>query len=171
MEVTYSIYASYYTAQEDITAQNMDDLSVKREYMRLDLVKDNGVITYKSTPVKDNSLKSGDMVLVKLEISLKNTQDFLMLEDYLPASSQVIEKTGAMKIEGVPAEVPDYHRENHDEKTIFFWTSLPAGTKTVYYVYRTTVAGEFHVMPAQASLMYFPEKKANTDELLIKVSE
>ncbi|MBI5361459.1 MAG: hypothetical protein HZA48_12855 [Planctomycetes bacterium] len=169
MEITYSIYASYYTGQEGITAQSMEDLSVKREYLRLDPVKDNGIITYKSSPVKDG-LKSGDMVLVKLEISIKSTQDFLMLEDYLPASSQVIEKTGSMKIEGVQ-DMPDYHRENHDEKVIFFWTNLPAGTKTVYYVYRATVAGEFHVMPAQVSLMYFPDKKANTDELRLKVTE
>jgi uncharacterized protein YfaS (alpha-2-macroglobulin family) len=49
------------------------------------------------------------------------------------------------------------HSEIRDEKVVLFSSYLPRGTYEYSYVMRASIPGSFHVIPATAYEMYFPE--------------
>jgi hypothetical protein len=64
---------------------------------------------------------------------------------------------------------PFDHRELRDEKALFFAQELPAGTYQVRYRLRAAIPGEYRVLPAMASEMYFPEVWGRTSGDLFSV--
>jgi uncharacterized protein YfaS (alpha-2-macroglobulin family) len=52
---------------------------------------------------------------------------------------------------------------------MFFASRLPAGASVFRHLLRTTHAGVFTALPAQAELMYFPEVRGNSNGELWQV--
>lgn len=63
------------------------------------------------------------------------------------------------------------NKEIRDEKVVFFATQLSAGVHEFTYLYRAQIPGEYHVMPALASLMYYPEYQGNSAEARVTIVE
>jgi hypothetical protein len=61
------------------------------------------------------------------------------------------------------------HVDMRDNRVVLFATYLPRGVHEYVYFLRATTAGEYRVMPAQASEMYFPEVWGRTDGALFSV--
>ncbi|MDP2209564.1 MAG: hypothetical protein Q8K98_12460, partial [Bacteroidota bacterium] len=60
-------------------------------------------------------------------------------------------------------------REIRDEKTAFFARNISSGIHTFSYIARAEIPGQYHVMPAVGSLMYYPEVRGNSDEKKIEI--
>jgi uncharacterized protein YfaS (alpha-2-macroglobulin family) len=108
----------------------------------------------------------GDLVEVRLTVSVDEASWYVLVEDMLPGGFAALnERLGTTsyvaRASWEPAqfmwERNGYNRkEVRDDRVAFFITQLERGTHTFTYLMRATTAGTFHVLPAQVSLMYEP---------------
>ncbi|MFY0577177.1 hypothetical protein ACN28S_25210 [Cystobacter fuscus] len=56
-----------------------------------------------------------------------------------------------------------------DEKVVFFASDLKAGKNVFGYMMTPGFAGNLHVMPASASLMYHPQVRGTSSEQTLRV--
>lgn len=160
----YTAYIEYFTEEENI-ASATNGIGVKRSYFTLHKSDTENAYERK---VLDGEVSPDDLIMVELELSCDKTREFVMLEDYIPASAIVVTKDRLMQVVGVE-DATYTHREFHDEKTLFFFTRLTQGTHKVHYFFRPSIRGEYHALPAIGSLMYYPEVRGNSQESVFTV--
>ncbi len=172
--------ALYYTAHLNLRlfASEVDALSrgitVTREYFLAD--DPEAAIT---------SAQVGDVITVRLTLTLPQDIYFFVLEDPLPAGTEGLDTS--LLTTSRQAEEPalqrqwDYdpywywgwwwfdHTEMRDEQVNLYADFLPRGTYTYTYQVRASIAGEFQTMPAHAYAFYFPEVFGRTDGVLFTV--
>ncbi|MDZ7360518.1 MAG: MG2 domain-containing protein [candidate division KSB1 bacterium] len=181
----YSTFRSvYYAAGENLKASTTG-FGVRREYYKLSRQQTAGGIQYAKTPFT-GTLRSGDVVLVKVTVTSSTDYEYFMLEDPLPAGAEVIKDESGYNIIGEsayrsPREQEDESeggsgywyaaKEIRDEKVAFFATRLPAGRHEFMYLFRAQIPGDYHVMPAIANLMYYPEYQGNGNEARVRIVE
>jgi hypothetical protein len=61
------------------------------------------------------------------------------------------------------------YREERDDKSVFFLDHIEAGTWEIRFGMRATTPGDFRALPVQASAMYVPEVRANSDARRVKI--
>jgi hypothetical protein len=138
-------------------------------------------------------VNEGDLVRVRLRITVPNTRHFVILDDALPAGLEAIDlslRTAAppgigttMPEEAQPDEGseqgPGYHwyygswdsgwwspfdhRELRDDRVLYFAAILWKGSYTATYVARATTPGVFMRPPAHAEEMYNPDVHGRSD--------
>jgi len=59
--------------------------------------------------------------------------------------------------------------EEHDDKSVFFLDHIEAGTWEIRFGMRATTPGDFRALPVQASAMYVPEVRANSDARRVRI--
>ena len=95
-------------------------------------------------------VRPGERLQVELTVTAPRPLDCVLLEDPRAAG-----------VEPVPEEEEGWRnydrREDRDERTVFFFTSLPRGQTRVVYQVRAETPGRFTVLPARAEGMYRPE--------------
>lgn len=138
-------------------------------------------------------VNEGDLVRVRLRITVPNTRNFVILDDALPAGLEAIDlslRTAAPP--GVGTTLPDVmqgeegaeggpgyhwyygswdsgwwspfdHRELRDDRVLYFATILWKGVYTATYVARATTPGVFIRPPAHAEEMYNPDVHGRSD--------
>jgi alpha-2-macroglobulin len=173
----FNAYLSYFSLEDYIKKAGLE-VKVERKYYRLvkvaKTVKDAGsrgqvlnkkVEKYKRVLMKDlETLKSGEMVEVELEIASKNDYEYLIFEDMKPAGFETVEVRSGYNGNDLNAYV-----EFRDTKVSFFVRTLARGKHSVSYRMRAEIPGKFSALPAKAYAMYAPELRANSDEIKIKV--
>jgi uncharacterized protein YfaS (alpha-2-macroglobulin family) len=104
-------------------------------------------------------LKVGDLVEVVLTLDVPEESWYVVVEDPLPAGLEALNDLPGVLEQSVvsPASAAYERKEVHDERVVFFFTSLPPGEHVVSYRARATAAGNFAALPVQAHLMYQPE--------------
>jgi hypothetical protein len=60
--------------------------------------------------------------------------------------------------------------EIRDNRVVFFSSYFSAGAQTLQYIMRAEIPGEYHAMPAQARLMYFPDIAGNSAGNVLRVA-
>jgi uncharacterized protein YfaS (alpha-2-macroglobulin family) len=138
-------------------------------------------------------ITAGDLVRVRLRITVPNTRHFVILDDALPAGLEAIDlslRTAAPPGVGMVTpeqEQPDEeseqgpgyhwyygswdsgwwspfdHRELRDDRVVYFATILWKGVYTATYVARATTPGVFIRPPAHAEEMYNPAVHGRSD--------
>ena len=139
------------------------------------------------------SVAEGDLVRVRLRISVPSERNFVILDDALPAGLEAVDLS-LRTVGGVPgpgaadsaAVEPDEsggpgafrwaygdwdsgwwtpfdHREIRDDRVVFFATTLWKGSYTATYVARATTPGTFVRPPAHAEEMYNPAVYGRSD--------
>lgn len=104
---------------------------------------------------------SGDVILVKLTVNSAKRLSHLLLEDFLPAGCEVVDKGHLDYWDW------DYWwvgRDIRDEKISFYLDSLSPGKHVVTYRMRASIPGDYRAMPAQVFAMYDPRVRATTAE-------
>jgi hypothetical protein len=181
----YSTFRSvYYAAGENLKASTAG-FGVNREYYKLSRQQISGGMQYAKTPFT-GTLRSGDEVLVKVTVTSNTDYEYFMLEDPLPAGAEVIKDESGYAIigesayrgpreEGYEGEGDSGYwyaaKEIRDQKVAFFATRLPAGRHEFMYLLRAQIPGDYHVMPAIANLMYYPEYQGNGNEARVRIVE
>jgi hypothetical protein len=140
------------------------------------------------TPV--TSAAEGDLVRVRLRITVPAQRSFIVLDDALPAGLEAVDLS--LRTQGAlpppPSDQPEEgereeeqqhgwwygyweygwwspfdHRELRDDRVVYVATTLWAGTYTATYVARATTPGVFIRPPAHAEEMYNPAVNGRSD--------
>jgi uncharacterized protein YfaS (alpha-2-macroglobulin family) len=139
------------------------------------------------------SIAEGELVRVRLRVTVPNTRYFVVLDDALPAGLEAVDLSlrtaSAMPGPGVTAptveENPDHeereektgwfgrwdsgwwspfdYRELRDDRVVYSAAQLWKGTYTATYIARATTPGTFIRPPAHAEEMYNPAVNGRSD--------
>lgn len=111
-----------------------------------------------------SSIKAGQTVKIRLTLYVPQDLHYLIIEDFLPAGLEVINPelltSGSyFEMEKKEEEQTLYfsHRDIRDDRVALFVDYLPKGVYQFTYLARATQPGKFHVLPARAWEMYFPD--------------
>ena len=177
----FSGYNRYFAKPENIVKQN--SFTVEKEYYRLTQFKGESDIIYKKEKIKE-PLKSGDDVFVKLTVKANEEGlQYFMLEDQFPSGFEIVKDEEHYNIDGENAYQEHFIRrgkimpwrwnyaskEIRDEKIAFFVT-YPQKEMEFTYIIKAQIPGAYSWLPAEASLMYYPEVNGLSETNLIKVS-
>jgi uncharacterized protein YfaS (alpha-2-macroglobulin family) len=87
-----------------------------------------------------------------------------MFEDFKPAGLEAVEQQSGYHAKGLPAYV-----EYRDNRAAFFVRQLARGRHSLAYRLRAEIPGRFSALPTQATAMYAPELRGNSDEIKLRV--
>lgn len=176
--IYFNAYLTNFTMEDFITKSGLE-VKVNRKYYKLErdkeaTVKERGsrgqaadrkVEKYKRIELKSGeTLKSGDLVEVELEIDSKNDYEYLLFEDPRAAGFEPMAVRS-----GYGGNEMGAYMEVRDDRVCFFVRSLARGKHSVSYRMRAEIPGTFSAMPAKASAMYAPELKGNSDEIKVAI--
>lgn len=177
----FSGYNRYFTKPENIVKQN--SFIVEKECYKLAQFKGESGIIYKKEKIKE-PLKSGDDVFVKLMVKANEEGfQYFMLEDQFPSGFEIVKDESHYTIDGendyqehfirrgiiMPWRWHYADKEIRDEKITFFVT-YPQKEMEFTYIIKAQIPGTYSWLPAEASLMYYPEVNGLSETNLIKVS-
>ena len=177
--VYFNAYLTNFTLEDFITKAGLE-VKVDRSYYLLKRVDketkvagargqvvDQKVEKFERTKLENlDTLKSGDIVEVELEIESKNDYEYLVFEDMKGAGFEPVEVCSGYNGNEMGAYV-----EYRDEKVALFVRWLPRGKHSVSYRLRAEIPGKFSALPTRAEAMYSPELKANSDEIKLNIED
>lgn len=175
----FNAYATNFTMEDDITKAGLE-IKVNRKFYKLKEVdKKVSVSGSRGQAVKQNvekyertelnsgdTLKSGDLVEIEMEIDSKNDYEYILFEDMKAAGFEPMELRSGYNGNDMHA-----YMELHDERVCFFVRALARGKHSVSYRMRAEIPGKFSALPTKASAMYAPELKANSDEIKLNIKD
>ena len=177
--VYHNTYVTNFTMEDDIKSAGLE-VKVQRKFYKLvpedkeikvagerGQVVDQKVEKYQRQPLENlASVSSGDLIEVELLLESKNDYEYLMFEDYKAAGFEPVDLRSGYNGNEMGAYV-----EFRDEKVSFFVRRLGRGNHSLSYRLRAETPGRFSALPAQASAMYAPELRGNSDEMKIVVED
>jgi uncharacterized protein YfaS (alpha-2-macroglobulin family) len=123
----------------------------------------------------------GDLIRARLSLTLENAAYFLLVQDYLPAGTEVLDTSLKTSQQGQPEEQPQgpffdprrpfdkgwgwwyFTTPNiYDDHVSWASAYLPAGSYELNYLLVVLQPGEYRVLPARAWMFYFPEVQGNS---------
>ncbi|MFP6618902.1 MAG: alpha-2-macroglobulin family protein, partial [Pirellulaceae bacterium] len=176
--VYFNTYLTNFTLEDQITRAGLE-VKVNRKYYKLVPVDksikaagsrgqavDQKVEKYERELIKNlDTLKSGDLVEIELEIESKNDYEYLIFEDRKAAGFEPVDVRSGYDYTSALRS----YREMRDDRVSFFVRRLPRGRHSVSYRVRAEIPGHFSALPTQGYAMYAPELKGNSDELKVKI--
>jgi hypothetical protein len=127
------------------------------------------------------TVKSGDIILVKLRVSAKeNNLNYFMIEDPLPAGCEVLKDNLPYKIIGEDYYTGYYEdywrwwyadREVRDNRVTFFATKLTNSIYEFSYLLRAEIPGNYYVKPTLGMLMYYNEFNGSSDPIKLNIED
>jgi uncharacterized protein YfaS (alpha-2-macroglobulin family) len=124
-----------------------------------------------------DTLKSGDLVEVELEIDSKNDYEYLIFEDMKAAGFEPMEvRSGYGGSSGTVGgggggNAMGAYVEFRDNRVAFLVRALARGKHSVAYRLRAEIPGQFSALPAKGYAMYAPELKGNSDEIKLRIDD
>jgi hypothetical protein len=131
------------------------------------------------TPIQ--SANAGDKVTVRLSLTLPHDMYYLAVSDYIPAGAEILDtslKTSQLGSDEGAEVQQTYDPRRPYEKGWGWWyfnqpqvyddhiawtaSYLPAGSYELTYTLVLLQPGEYQVIPATSSQLYFPEVQANS---------
>ncbi|HLF92929.1 MAG TPA: MG2 domain-containing protein [Planctomycetota bacterium] len=162
---TYSVGLRYHSAGENLPASK-GGFTIERAYHAIE--RREGERILRRLPEGFTAV-SGQEVEVTLTFTADREYEWLMVEDPLPAGFEPVREYW-----GFWGWNWDYWystKEFHDERVSIGMRSIPPGVHTASYTMRAETPGDYHVLPARAFNMYFPEVGAHSAESRVRVGE
>lgn len=170
-------YAAHLRLYQPIEAQEPLNRGILlgRQYFKVDPG------TFEATGEAVDTAAIGDIVQVKLTLVAEEPLHYVSVEDPIPAGFEIIDSS--LKTTSAAAQAPEMVQVEEegseadeprgwwerdwwsnwvdsqllDHKVALFSSQLDPGTYEYTYLIRAGVAGNYHVIPAHAEQMYFPE--------------
>ena len=139
-----------------VPAYSIPDLSITKSFL-----KQEGTRWVEAT-----DLKVGDRVRVNLTIVSRRAMDYVAVTDNRAACLEPVEQTPAP----VFADGLCFYRQNGDNATMLFISSLPAGTYQLGYDFWVNSAGSFASGTANIQSQYAPQLSAHSSGTLLNVT-
>lgn len=143
-------------------APHADTLSIRRQYLGLD-----------GEPLKLDTLKSGDLVLVHLAVSAKQRVPDALVVDLLPAGLEIENQNlaqSAASLDSAGSNVRQWresmqnaslqHQEFRDDRYVAALKLDGYGSTHLLYLARAVTPGTYKVPPPQVESMYRPNRQA-----------
>ena len=124
-----------------------------------------------STKPLAGPVRSGQEILVELELFASQDADYILIEDPLAAGVQPIDRDRGYNLPGFKLQQPRLHREFHDQHVAFFITNLRKGSRKLAYLVRATLPGDYNLLPARIMPMYDPQFAGNSASGRIRVED
>jgi hypothetical protein len=173
----YNTHLSVYQPVEDV-APLEKGINITRAYFPSD-----GECLEEECP-SIGQAQSGELVTVRLTLTIPETTYYLLVEDHFPAGAEVLDIS--LKTSQQSAE-PQYNPQAPFEQGWGWWhfsdpqvfddriswavDTLPAGTYELTYQFVTVQPGEYRVIPARAYQSYFPEVQGNSAGDIFEIKE
>jgi hypothetical protein len=115
--------------------------------------------------------ENGELVTVRLTLTIPETSYYLMVEDYIPAGAEILDIS--LNTSQESQYNPNTFIEQgwgwwefstpriHDDRISWAADQLPPGTYELVYQMVTLLPGEYRVLPPRAYQLYFPEVQGN----------
>lgn len=175
--VYFNAYLTNFTLEDHITKGGLE-VKVNRKFYKLTPVDktikvegtrgqalDQKVEKFVRGELKElDTLKSGDLIEIELEIDSKNDYEYLLFEDMKASGFEAVDVRSGYTGNGLGA-----YMELRDNRVSFFVRQLARGKHSVSYRMRAEIPGKFSALPAKASAIYAPELKGNSDELKLQI--
>ncbi len=115
--------ASYFTREDEVTANSSPDLKLTREYLRLKIVGTEGEARWSVEPLR-GELRSGDLIVSRVRVQGAHGQ-YLMIGDPIPAGCEQVERVSGIDLNytGIGSRHwTDWYnsREFRDQKSALF---------------------------------------------------
>jgi uncharacterized protein YfaS (alpha-2-macroglobulin family) len=165
----YNATVSYFGREKKIQARGKK-FRVKRKMFAIEKKLEGDRWQIRKKPLT-GKVRSGDLILVMLELDASQDSDYIMVEDPLPVGTQPIEQDRGYAVPGVRLQQPRMHREFRDTHAAFFLSRLRRGKRTLAYLVRATLPGSYNVMPARILPMYDPQFAGNSQNAVLEVEE
>ncbi len=134
---------------------------------------------------------AGDLLHVRLTVSVPETAYYLLVEDHLPAGTEVLDTSLRTSQQGIPncgasgAGCYDPHDpfaggwgwwyfgppQIRDDRVAWAADTLPPGTYELTYTLVVLHPGEYRVLPARAWQFYFPEVQGHSAGEVFRIEE
>lgn len=109
----------------------------------------------------DNTLLAGNTESLIVNLTVKATSEYVMVEVPIPAGCSYNEKSkGSL----------ESHREYFAEKVSIFFQTLPAGDYTLEVSLLPRFSGSYTLNPAKVELMYFPSFQGRNESKSVTIS-
>ena len=156
----------YYTNEINIK-ESSSGIKVERNYYKLEqYAAPDGTIRYKMGS-KIAYVTKGENFIIEVKISPNTFYEYVMVEDYFPAGCLPVKDFLLYNIDKVKdVKQPDF-TDFRDNRVAFFLTKTNG--ITLYYVVTPVFKGNYKVLPASASLMYFPNIRGNSTQIDFKI--
>lgn len=180
----YTAHLALYLPVEDLKAESRG-ISIERQYCVY-----TPVSAASTQPGDDftpcipvTSAKPGDLIEVRLTLTLPRMRNYLILEDAYPAGMEPVDPSLATESDsGFEPEAqsvgkesfwwqPTFeHSELRDERAVFYAQQLAAGTYQARYLLRASFPGVYNVLPATVGEMYFPGVFGRSDGAIFTIA-
>lgn len=172
-------YLEVFTLEDKLRAAGLE-VKVQRKVSKLiDLEKETevpdstGQITkqqverFRREPLADGAtLKSGDRIEVELILESKNDYEYLIFSDAKAAGFEALDAlSGYIAGDGGFSA----YMEPRDQTVDFFIRALPRGKHVLRYQLRAEAPGNYKALPAEASAMYAPELRGNSEDIRLRI--
>jgi uncharacterized protein YfaS (alpha-2-macroglobulin family) len=173
----YNTHLSVYQPVEDV-AQLNKGINITRAYFP----SDAECLDEECPSIRQ--AQSGELVTVRLTLTVPETTYYLLVEDHFPAGAEVLDvslETSQRSAE--PQFNPQAPFEQgwgwwyfgdpqvYDDRISWAVDALPAGTYELTYQFVTVQPGEYRVIPAGAYQSYFPEVQGNSAGDVFEIKE
>jgi uncharacterized protein YfaS (alpha-2-macroglobulin family) len=122
-----------------------------------------------------------ELVTVRLTLTVPETAYYLLVEDFIPAGTEVLDASLRTSQQGDEVSFSPLREgwgwwnftdpQIHDDRVSWTVNILPAGTYELVYQLVPLQQGEFQVLPARARETYFPEVQGNSAGNIFKIEE
>jgi uncharacterized protein YfaS (alpha-2-macroglobulin family) len=124
--------------------------------------------------------RTGEMIRVRLTLTLPQDAYYLLIEDYLPAGAEILDTSLKTSQKGTDVDpvIPLYEGRNpyaqgwgwwyfhtpriYDERIAWAADYVPAGAYELTYTMVLLQPGEYRVLPARGWQFYFPDVQGHT---------
>lgn len=167
----YDISLKYFLPINQIPPRD-EGFTIERDFYAIDDKKNEN-------PIK--SAKVGDVLRGHIKILVPAQRNFVSVEDFIPAGTELVNFNLATEDQSLIAEDENSGREDYywwdyyndgklhpdmveyrDDRLFLFTEGLSEGEYEYDYYVRVLIPGKFHHLPAVASEMYFPENFGRT---------
>ena len=157
-------YWQYFEDLDKIKSNSGTNLSVSKE-LYLKKNTDKGPELQKITA--KNTLKTGDLVTVRLVISAKEDMEFVHLKDMRASCFEPVDVLSGYEYKGGLG----FYRSTKDVATHFFFDRINKGTYVLEYDIRVNNLGNFSNGISTIESMYAPEYSSHTKGIRVNVKE
>lgn len=147
-----------------------------------------GTVRFSAVPlIAQQTVSAGEEIQVILSLDAPNELEYVKVEVPRPAGCEPLAPLSGWDARLVsrdahrPAaaakrsaagrdEGSAIYREEHDDRSVFFLSRIPAGKSEIRYRIRATTAGDFQALPVTVEAMYAPEVRANSAARRLQIS-
>ncbi len=166
----WSASASFVSREPKPAPAGSYPLNVVREYFKLVPERQDNRIVYSEQPLM-GPVAPGDVVEVRLTVNATHDEQYLQIEDPIPAGFEFIEQEGMYELKTKPSWWDFYYtqREFHDDRAALFSTTFSRGQGQFHYLLKAVTPGIFQANPARVLPMYEPARQASSGAVNITV--